>query len=121
MKKLVAPGRSLILSQPKFRRGRNFNPWPSHGSSGQNISVGGFADGNWSPYFLTNLKDGSEFFYVAPGELNTPASVAFYYEYTKFVSANGFVGYIGEWYNFSFRATCNMKMTRDEYTAYLGK
>ena len=32
MKALVSPGRTLILSRPKFQRGRKFDPWPTHGT-----------------------------------------------------------------------------------------
>ena len=118
MKKLVAAGRVLIIAQPKFRLHGRFVPWPTKGGGAMIINGMGVSSAHLAPSFDSNLKSGERFIYCAPGFLNAEQNVSFYQQRSVWVSANGRVGYTGEWFNGSFRGRIIHKFTVSEFLAY---
>jgi len=104
MKKLVSPGVVQIISQPKFARGRLFVPWTRWAGSDAAFYPPTFDIPPNSIVGNFTLLSGERFAYDY-GVFNSAVEArAFFYSYKTFQSANGRVGYIGEFFNFSMRA-----------------
>lgn len=104
MKKLVSPGVVQIISQPKFSRGRLFVPWTRWAGSDAAVYPPTFDIPPNSIVGNFTLLSGERFAYDY-GVFNSAVEArAFFYSYKTFQSANGRVGYIGEFFNFSMRA-----------------
>ena len=104
MKKLVSPGVVQIISQPKFSRGRLFVPWTRWAGSDAAVYPPTF---DIPPNSITGnftLLSGERFAYDYGVFSSAVEARAFFYSYKTFQSANGRVGYIGEFFNFSMRA-----------------
>lgn len=99
MKKLVAPGVTLIVSQYSFSRGRKFDWWCSHGSFNNDWETEPNSPTDWSLVCSFSLRDGHDYLY-SYGHFPSDADAGkFFLAYTNFPSAGGRVGFIGEWYN----------------------
>ena len=118
MKKLVAPGRTLIVSQPKFSRGRRFDRWHTHAAAVFALGAEPHYLSGASIIFEAQLKDGSIWVYLRKPGLSQDEAYSLADSYRTFVSANGYVGYVGEWFNYVFRGTLNAKLTPDEWETY---
>jgi hypothetical protein len=109
MKRLVAPGRVLILPSRANGTFRRRDPWPSHGHL-VGINITPFATPpNFSVAIEWRLQSGDSFFYplyIAP---DSASAYAFYQTH-----------WIGEWYNHTARALAYDKLTGGEYFFYLG-
>jgi hypothetical protein len=103
MKKLVAPGVSLIQGGHSFRTAHKFIPWcKSDPTALPGVAVLAGLPG-YNAYVACTLKSGQRYayaFFTAP--YNTPCEqyLATFHQYP---SANGRVGYFGEWFNYVSR------------------
>jgi hypothetical protein len=104
MKTKTPSGTFLIRSYPKFQRGRNFDPFPSHAVYWNGIEINACASGRYILFVSATLKTADDIKY--PSQFCDTLEEAYQVTdaYKKFQSANGYVGLKGEWYNAQFRA-----------------
>jgi hypothetical protein len=110
MKKLVAPGVSLITSHPRFGKGRRFQKWPTHAVFFGGIFVEPLGSVLHTIECDFRLKDGHLYFYGYGVFQSTQQAGNSLNSYHSFQSANGRVGYLGEWFNSILRGQCNQKI-----------
>jgi hypothetical protein len=99
MKKLVSPGLTLIVSQYSFSRRRRFDPWCTHGHFHSDWETEPYSSHDWALAASFTLSDGHDYLYAWGHFPNESAAAGFFLAYQKFQSANGRVGFIGEWFN----------------------
>jgi len=99
MKKLVAPGLTLIVSQYSFSRGRRFDPWCTHGHFDFDWQFNPNSTGAWAVNCSFELSDGHGWGYFYGNFADRDSAVNFFNQAATFPSANGRVGFIGEWFN----------------------
>ena len=99
MKKLVAPGVVLIVRQFGFSRRGKFDPWCTHGHFDFDWQFDTNSTGSWSVVCSFELADGYGWGYNYGDYPNRDAAVNFFNGAATYPSANGRVGYIGEWFN----------------------
>ena len=82
------------------------------------LALQGVEGDHLAPTLDATLKTGDRFFYVIPGFF-PESPVNWLAEAIKsFPSANGRVGYTGEYFNYSFRGRVFKKLTLEEFLIY---
>jgi hypothetical protein len=119
MKKLVAPGVSLITSHPRFGKGRRFQKWHTHSAGALVFPIFGGASGTWYSLLGGTLKDGTYFLWPHFASSDIQKVEQFQESYRTFISANGYVGFQGEWFNCYARGLTFDKFSQADQAAWL--
>lgn len=119
MKRLVSQSTVLIVSTPRFSRGRVRDPWPSHaviyfGTDQSQTASGLYV---WAPKF--RLKSGEDFYY--PVQLFVTEQEKFNFQDRQFWPPNYFcpVEAFGEFYNWGVRNFTTDKVANSDWLAWL--
>jgi hypothetical protein len=103
VKKLVAPGVTLILSQPARCTTSKHDPWASHAVEFLAWGSDFCASGRWIVYSYFKLKSGSRFVYPTQFFPDRETSQPFLNYWIFYTTADGFTGFFGEGYNYVYR------------------
>lgn len=120
MKTLTAPATVLVKYSARQATGRRqrFDKFYTHGYI-ENYFPYVCASGRWVAAIKATLKDGRTFRYSV-GFFSTPLDCDFFcWQYSFHVSANGYVGFYGEWYNAIGRGLASDKVPDADWAGWL--
>jgi hypothetical protein len=103
VKKLVAPGVTLILSQPVRLKTSKHDPWPYHAVDFLDWGYDVCASGRWIVFSYFTLKSGFAFIYPTQFFPDYATTQTFLNLWTIYTTADGFTGFFGEGFNFVYR------------------
>jgi hypothetical protein len=119
VKKLVAPGVTLILSQPARRTTSKHDPWASHAVEFLAWGYDFCASGRWIVYSYFMLKSGSRFLYPTQFFPDYATAQPFLIYWTIYTTADGFTGFFGEGYNYVYRPLAFDKVADSDWADWL--
>ena len=119
MKQLNPNGSVSVVSQPRGSRGRKFDSWPSHAVTAFGVGSGPCASGRIITGMQFTLKNGQVFIYPTLFCPDFPTASVIENYFKNFQSANNYVGFFGEWYNFQFRALAFDKVLAADWNDWL--
>jgi len=119
MKILTKYGGGFIKSPPRFGTGRLFVPFPRHPLGEFGLRFDDCASGAVIIFFEWSLSGFIYFYYPTLFCSTDVEAVAFLESYQTFQSANGYVGYFGEWYNAQVRGIAFDKVSPVNWSTWL--
>jgi hypothetical protein len=115
VKKLTTGNQTFVPRVPRFGRGRLFDAWPKHAVYSYGVSTEIVASGRFILYSAFQLKDGQTYHYPSQFFATFDDSVDFVRTFLSYHSANGYVGWFGEWFNGVFIGLAFDKVNLSEW------